>query len=165
MAVEIERKFLVVSDGWKTDVVSRHRLLDGIAPFGSGKVRIRIDEFRAWVTFKGPRTGVTRPEFEYAIPHHEAQDMLNILCPSTLILKVRHFVRGSGMIWAVDVHERPFFGVTTAEVELQAAQQAIELPSWVGEEVTGHTSLSTLQLAFSRATKRAANWPANPTLC
>jgi CYTH domain-containing protein len=145
MAVEIERKYLVVSDDWKADVISRHRLLDGIAPFGNGKVRIRIDEFRAWVTFKGPRTGVTRLEFEYAIPHHEAEEMLNVLCPSTMILKVRHFVGGSGMIWAVDVHERPFSGVTTAEIELQAEPLSISplqaVPAAARTTDTEHHSL------------------------
>jgi adenylate cyclase len=159
MAVEIERKFLVVSDGWKADVASRHRLLDGIAPFGAGKVRIRIDECRAWVTFKGPRTGIARPEFEYAVPHHEAQEMLDSLCPSILIRKTRHFVRRSGTIWAVDVHERPFPGLTTAEVELQCAQQPIDLPPWVGEEVTGLTRSSIFQLASCRAEDSAFRGP------
>ena len=142
MAIEIERKFLVICDAWKENVIARHRLMDGIAPFGNGKVRIRVDEERAWVTFKGPRKGITRAEFEYPVPHHEAEQMLYTLCPSKLVLKVRHLVSVGGIMWAVDVHERPFSALTTAEIELHSADQLIELPSWVGEEVTGRTSFS-----------------------
>lgn len=159
MATEIERKFLVVSDDWNADVTSRHSLRDGIAPFGKGKVRIRTDGNRAWVTFKGPRAGITRREFEYEIPQHEAEEMLDTLCPATLVLKVRHLVPVNGMVWAVDVHEQPFSGLTTAEVELCNEGQVIELPSWVGREVRGRVSCLISELASLPQAGNAFGWP------
>src|SRR4051812_6919762 len=148
MASEIERKYLVLSDRWNAGVVvSRHRLVDGIAPYGNGKVRIRMDEEQAWVTFKGPRSGITRCEYEYEIPRRDAEEMLNALCPPQMVVKVRHMVRVGGMLWAVDVHEEPFFGLTTAEVELHNENEVVELPPWVGMEVTGPLSRLTSNLA------------------
>ena len=62
-------------------------------------------------------------------------------------------VRASGAIWAVDVHEEPFFGLTTAEVELHNENQVVELPPWVGMEVTGplgHMSSNLAAWAMAR---------------
>ncbi|MBR0643660.1 CYTH domain-containing protein [Plastoroseomonas hellenica] len=61
MPLEIERKFLLASDGWKAGVVETHLLKDGLlARFGGGKVRVRQSGDRAWVTVKGPRIGISR---------------------------------------------------------------------------------------------------------
>jgi adenylate cyclase len=147
MASEIERKYLVSSDRWQAAVVSRHRLVDGIGSFGNGKVRIRMDEERAWVAFKGPRAGITRSEYEYPIPRRDAEEMLDSLSPPQIVVKVRHMVKAGGMLWAVDVHEEPFFGLVTAEVELHNENEIVELPPWVGMEVTGSAARLTSKLA------------------
>jgi adenylate cyclase len=138
MAVEIERKFLLADDAWKRDVVKSEHLLDGlIARFGEGKVRVRLTESGALLTIKGPRTGISRLEFEYEIPRADAEEMLRMLCRGDPILeKVRHTVPFGGLDWTIDVYMGPLEGVVFAEVELVHPDQHVELPPWVGEEVT-----------------------------
>jgi CYTH domain-containing protein len=64
MPVEIERKFLVLSDAWREAATGSQRLRDGIlARFGDGKVRVRIADNQAWLTVKGPRMCLRRSEF------------------------------------------------------------------------------------------------------
>jgi CYTH domain-containing protein len=136
VAVEIERKFLLVSDRWKAGIVQTQLLRDGLlARFGEGKVRIRHAGDRAWITVKGPRSGISRAEFEYEIPLDEAEEILSI-CELPHIEKVRHIVPYGGLDWAVDIHQGPLAGIEFAEVELEHPEQAIPLPPWAGEEVT-----------------------------
>jgi adenylate cyclase len=139
MPIEIERKFLVISDGWRGAAVGSQRIRDGIlARFGEGKVCVRITDDRAWFTVKGPRKGLCRAEFEYEIPCSEAEDMLSGLCTGPLIEKTRHFVPHDGLTWEVDVYEGVLAGLVLAEIELEREDQAFTMPDWVGCEVTGN---------------------------
>ncbi|SDE62535.1 CYTH domain-containing protein [Belnapia rosea] len=106
MAYEIERKFLVASDEWRTVAIGSSRLRDGlIACFGSGKVRVRLDGERGLLTVKGPRADLRRAEYEYEIPTVEAEEMLGTLADGPIVEKTRFQVPHAGMIWEVDVHE------------------------------------------------------------
>jgi CYTH domain-containing protein len=138
MTVEIERKFLLANADWKREVVKSERLRDGlIARFGEGKVRIRLTEGNAWLTIKGPRKGISRPEFEYEIPSADAEQMLRTFCQRHPILeKIRHTVPFGGPDWTIDVYMEPLGGVVLAEVELEHPDQHLQLPPWAGEEVT-----------------------------
>ena len=138
MALEIERKFLLANDNWKGEVIKSEYLRDGlIARFGQGKVRVRLTRSNAWLTIKGPREGITRPEFEYEIPCADAEHMLRTLCREDPVLeKVRHTVPFGGLDWTIDVYLGPLNGVVLAEVELEHPDQHPQLPPWVGEEVT-----------------------------
>jgi CYTH domain-containing protein len=139
MPIEIERKFLVINDGWRGAGIDSQRIRDGIlARFGEGKVRVRITDDRAWFTVKGPRMGLSRAEFEYEIPCSEAEDILNGLCAGPLIEKTRHFVPHDGLTWEVDVYEGALVGLVLAEIELEREDQAFTMPDWVGSEVTGN---------------------------
>ena len=149
MALEIERKFLLANDDWKREVVKSERLRDGlIARFGEGKVRVRLTESNAWLTIKGPREGISRPEFEYEIPRADAEHMLRTLCQGDPVLeKVRHTVPFSGLDWTIDVYMGPLNGVVLAEVELEHPDQHPELPSWLAEEVTNDPRFAKRTLA------------------
>jgi adenylate cyclase len=134
--IEIERKFLLKSDEWQSSVTETISLKDGlIARFGEGKVRVRHAGNRAFITVKGPRCGISRPEYEYEIPVSEAEEIL-ALCDLPHVEKTRHIVLHAGMKWAVDVHHGPLAGIEFAEVELEDPDQPIFLPPWAGEEVT-----------------------------
>ena len=139
MALEVERKFLLANDDWKCAVVKREHLRDGlIARFGDGKVRVRLTESRASVTIKDARKGTSRLEFEYEIPRADAEQMLQTLCEKPLIEKVRHIVSFDGLDWSIDVYMGPLAGIVLAEVEFGHPGQQIQLPPWVGEEVTNN---------------------------
>jgi adenylate cyclase len=139
MALEIERKFLLANDAWKSEVVNSQPMRDGlIASFGEGKVRVRLTESSAWLTIKGARKGISRPEFEYEIPRADAEQMLGTLCQGNVLEKVRHTVPFGGVNWTIDVYVGPLAGVVFAEVELSHPDQRLRLPPWVGEEVTNN---------------------------
>ena len=63
--------------------------------------------------------------------------MLDNLCERPLIEKTRYRVEHQGLIWEVDEFDGDNAGLIIAEVELDAEDQAIILPDWVGNEVTG----------------------------
>jgi CYTH domain-containing protein len=49
VAVEIERKFQLANESWRTGVIQTYSLTDGlIARFGEGKIRYAGDH--AWIT-------------------------------------------------------------------------------------------------------------------
>jgi adenylate cyclase len=136
MPLEIERKFLVIHDGWcRPDRGVRYR--QGYLSTDPGRsVRIRSAAGKGVITIKGMTANRTRPEYEYTIPLEDAEELLDTLCLRPLIEKTRYVVEDAGMRWEVDEFEGENAGLIIAEVELAAADQPIHLPDWVGEEVT-----------------------------
>lgn len=134
MAIEIERKFLVVGDGWRTSdgVLYRQGYLSRDK---MRTVRVRQAGDLAFLTIKGKTIGISRAEFEYPIPVTEAQDLL-ALCDGGLIEKIRHKMTYAGLLWEIDEFLGDNAGLVVAEIELMSAEQAIELPVWVGVEVS-----------------------------
>lgn len=137
MAQEIERKFLVSSDGWRASVRSSSLVRQGyLSSNAKATVRVRsYDDERAVLTLKGRATGLVRAEYEYAIPIEDARDLLAMAEPHVLE-KRRYLVGHDGMTWEVDVFEGRHQGLVLAEIELERADQAVNLPDWVGEEVS-----------------------------
>lgn len=137
MSIEIERKFRVISSEWM-QLVSRSRgIRQGyLTKNGRISIRIRIDDNRrATLTMKTSQPARRRKEFEYAIPVADAEELLE-LREGAVIEKVRHDVLIGDLVWEVDVFAGENAGLTIAEVELKHEQQAIERPSWLGEEIT-----------------------------
>ena len=67
MALEIERRFLVASDAWRSLAGPAQPLRQGyLASSEKGvTVRMRIrDDQHAWLTLKAPAAGIARHEFE-----------------------------------------------------------------------------------------------------
>lgn len=139
MKIEAKRKFLVSGQGWKASVVKTIHLRDGLVMHMPGtKLRVRREAERAFLTLKGPRTGLSRREFNYEIPLNDADILLADHCEGLLVERIRHLLHFGGLVWIVDVYEGALEGVITAEVELDYPHQDIELPGWVGTEVTGN---------------------------
>ncbi|MFC3443282.1 CYTH domain-containing protein [Sphingobium rhizovicinum] len=137
MPIEIERKFLVVGDGWRQSADGGRALRQGyIVREGKVSVRIRLAGDRGWITLKSARAGMVRDEFEYEIAAGEAADMLDRLCSGPVIEKTRYKVPHGGWLWDVDVFAGAAAGLVLAEVELDAADARVDLPDWVGREVT-----------------------------
>lgn len=157
MRLEIERKFLVAGEGWRAAASGASEFRDGLlGQFAHGKVRIRLDGDKAWITVKGARQGIARPEFEYEIPLADAEAMLANLCHGRIIAKTRSFIPHGGLVWTVDEFRGPLEGVVLAEVELDAEEQALSPPDWVGAEVTGDLRFrQSTMLHLSATLKRA----------
>ncbi len=137
MGLEIERKFLVRSDDWRPSAGQGQLIRQGyLSSEGKATVRVRsFDDEHAVITLKGKLRGITRPEFEYPIPIEDARELLAIAQPQVLE-KRRYDVPYGGLTWEVDVFEGRHLGLIIAEIELAGADQEIDLPSWVGEEVS-----------------------------
>ena len=137
MAKEIERKFLVVGDAWRDDVTASHVFRQGyLSTVKERTVRVRDVDGHGLLTVKGITIGATRTEFEYPIPGDDAAYMLDELCERPIIEKTRHLVVHEGVTWEVDEFAGENTGLIVAEVELDDADQEIELPAWAGDEVT-----------------------------
>jgi adenylate cyclase len=159
MPVEIERKFLVVGEGWRSLAQWRQRFRQGYLSRGPGTtVRVRLAGQAAFLTVKGDGL-IARAEFEYAIPAEHAEAMLANLCEPPLIEKTRHEVWHAGLLWQVDEFHGDSEGLVVAEVELRAADQAVELPDWVGREVTGDMAYRNSELSRRPDGARAAPSP------
>jgi len=150
MPVEIERKFLVINDGWRHSAGPGQILQQAyVAQEEHASVRVRLSAERAWLTLKSARAGMVRDEFEYEISRADARDMLNKLCPGPIIEKTRYRVPHGGRIWEVDVFARRAEGLVMAEVELPSPDEPLDLPAWVGREVTDDPRFRNSALALS----------------
>ena len=155
MGREIERKFLVCSDAWKSEVTSEQLLRQGyLAIDGGNNVRVRTDGERAWLTVKGRGEGITRPELEYEIPAADAAPLLD-LCRNRVVEKKRHLVPAGNLVWEVDEFSGANNGLVVAEIELPDESTSIPHPAWLGEEVTADPRY----LNSSLAVHPYACWP------
>ena len=138
MAKEIERKFLVSSDAWRDAASSSEGIVQGYLTRGGGvTVRIRIfDDARAVLTLKAGGTALSRDEYEYEVPLADGRELL-AHAGRQVIEKRRYAVRYAGRDWEVDVFEGRHAGLVLAEIEMESEDARIELPDWVGEDVTG----------------------------
>ena len=137
MGFETERKFLVTDDSWRDQARASRTLRQGyLAIDGQATVRVRTDGREAWVTIKGAQEGLTRPEFEYAVPVEDAEVLLG-LCGGRLIEKVRHSVPVDGSVWEVDEFQGANHGLVVAELELCGPEDHFARPEWLGPEVSG----------------------------
>ena len=136
MGIEIERKFLVTGDAWKAAAEGVLYRQGYLSTDKARTVRVRIAGEQSFLTVKGLSSGNARAEFEYAIPLADAAEMLDQLCLKPLIEKRRYTLQCHGLCWEVDEFLGDNLGLVIAEVELDSAHQAIELPQWVGREVS-----------------------------
>jgi len=139
MGREIERKFLVTGEGWRTG--QRTLIRQGYLRLDEAcTVRVRVkrrdEQEQAYITVKGKTEGATRAEYEYEIPADEAGELLEQFCQRPLIEKHRYVLEHAGMTWEVDKFLGENAGLVVAEVELTDADQTFTHPDWLGQEVT-----------------------------
>lgn len=154
MGIEIERKFLVVGDGWRGaahEVVPMAQgYINDMGAMDRGEqkasVRVRIQGDAAFLNLKSRELGHTRQEFDYPIPVADARALL-ALCVGGLVDKRRHLVRHGGHVWEVDEFLGGNAGLVVAEIELDSADEAFEKPDWAGAEVTDEARYYNLALA------------------
>lgn len=136
MTKEIERKFLVTQQGWRSGDVTTYR--QGYLSLDKDRtVRVRVAGNTVYLTAKGITKGASRQEFEYEVPLHDAIVMLDTLCHRPLIEKRRYRVRYGGLDWEIDEFSGDNTGLVVTEVELESEDQPCDRPGWLGKEVTG----------------------------
>jgi adenylate cyclase len=137
MGIEIERKFLVVGEDWRSEVSRSVEMGQGYLSGEGGRasVRIRVEADRATLNVKAAVVGSARAEYEYEIPLAEGRELLDTLCVGRL-QKIRHYVERDGLTWEVDEFGGDNAGLVVAEIELATVEQAFARPSWLGRELT-----------------------------
>ena len=138
MNIEIERKYLIRSDDWKKFVVSRSEIRQAYLdtnPKVSIRVRIR-DNSKATLTVKSSPSALRRLELEYSIPTLEAEALIP-LRHGAVVEKTRHVIPCGELAWEVDEFSGANAGLLIVEIELPSEHHHVELPAWVGQEVTG----------------------------
>jgi adenylate cyclase len=136
MHEEIERKFLVKNNTYRSHGKPIHIHQGFLSTDKERVVRIRIQDDKAFITIKGKTEKATRSEFEYVIPLEDAQFMLENLCEKPTIEKYRYIIPYAGFTWEVDEFHGENAGLVIAEIELQHENQEFQKPEWLGEEVT-----------------------------
>jgi len=145
MPLEIERKFLVQGDGWRSNNPVGVRFCQGYLADERARVRVRRAGDRACLTIKGARRGIARPEYEYVIPTDEAEELLR-MCRKPLIEKTRYTVPYGGHDWSVDVFAGRNGGLVMAEIELSHPDEPFARPDWLDREVTHEPRFSNSSL-------------------
>lgn len=153
MALEIERRFLVPPESLP---ILRPYLQDGFRIrqkyfLKVPAIRVRIIEYEVPTSFLTVKfsEGLVRHEFEYEIPIEEAELMMKIGKDFPEIVKTRYRISVfHRQTWEVDLFEGPLKGLVIAEIELGSTDDKIELPEWVGEEITENPHYSNASLAL-----------------
>lgn len=153
MGIEIERKYLPskikpIPLPKKCQLITQGYL----AREAGNAIRIRITEAdrikTAVLCVKGKDRGHGTPEFEYPVPLVEAAELLN-LCSARVLTKKRYHVTFENHLFEIDEFLGPLLGLWVIELELSSIGQKVNLPSWVGAEVTGDSRYYNAELVAS----------------
>ncbi len=147
--IEIERKFLVKSDGFKTQAFKSTRIIQGFLNTDSERtVRVRLKGSKGVLTVKGKSSsnGLSRFEWEKEIKRQEAESLLK-LCEPTIIDKIRYEIQVGDHVFEADEFFGDNEGLIVAEIELKQENETFEKPDWLGEEVTGDIKYYNSQLS------------------
>ena len=147
--IEIERKFLVNSDAFKTEAFNSYIIKQGFLNSHKKRtVRVRLIKDKGYITIKGKSSedGLSRFEWEKEISRTEAEALLN-LCEEGIIDKTRYEVKFGNHVFEVDEFFGNNEGLIVAEVELKFEDEHFEIPNWLSEEVTGQIKYYNSQLS------------------
>lgn len=142
MGVEIERKFLLKPGASLPESDEVLNIQQSYVAKGDGEegtlVRVRLVNMEeAFLTIKqaSKENLAVRSEFEYSIPVEDALEIME-LSPFTKVVKQRHIIVIGEAKWEVDFFLEGNEGLIVAELELPSVDTEVELPEWIGEEVT-----------------------------
>lgn len=152
MAREIERKFLLKNTDWKKAAYQKTHFAQGYLndisdQTSKSSVRVRLEGDKANMNIKSLEIGLSRDEYEYEIPYAEGQKMLASLSVGPVIEKDRYLVKFGHHTWEIDEFHGDNAGLVVAEVEMQSEDDRVEIPDWVGREVTEEVRFYNISLS------------------
>lgn len=155
MGVEIERKFLVKNNDWKTLGEAVLYKQGYICSDFERVVRVRVAGEKAYLTIKSKtvKGSISRMEYEYEIPLTDGEELLNTLCEKPIVEKTRTKVKWEGFIWEIDEFSGLNEGLVVAEIELPTEDTPFEKPDWIGKEVSEdkrYSNSNLIKMPFSK---------------
>ena len=154
MGIEIERRFLVRHDDWRSKVIFSENFSQAYLNSNSEGwvIRVRvIDNDKGYITLKSSINGLVNYEFEYPIPTQDAIELFNL--SKYKITKTRYQLKINQKNWVVDSFGGENSSLKIAEIELNSESENIKVPTWCGQEITGIKSLSNASLAKTSISK------------
>ncbi len=148
MGIEIERRFLVENDDWKSEIILSEKFSQAYlnSNIDEWPTRVRIiDNKKAYLTLKSSSNGLRNYEFEYSIPVKDAIELIEL--SKYKIKKTRYHLKINKKNWVIDLFNESNSSLKIAEIELNDESEEIQVPSWCGQEITGIRSLSNVSLA------------------
>ena len=152
MPLEIERKFLVISEDYQQNSKSVYIKQAYLSADENMAIRVRIEKNQATINIKSKKSERVNHEFEYIIPMDEAISLIK-MSPYPIIEKTRHVVEYEGNAWEVDKFHADNDGLTVAEIELDNENEEFGMPPWLGEEVTADYRYLNSNLAVNPFSK------------
>ncbi|HEY0468017.1 MAG TPA: CYTH domain-containing protein [Polyangiaceae bacterium] len=153
IGVERERKFLVASTAFLEGHLSERVAQCYLVSTDDVELRVRVAGDTATLTIKSGETTLVRDEIEYVLESRSLASAL-LMSSNLRIAKDRFDVVAGSHVWNVDIFLDENAGLVIAEVEFDKGD-VIELPEWVGEEVTGDPRYYNRNLAATPFT----TWP------
>ena len=152
MPLEIERKFLVISEDYQQNSKSVYIKQAYLSADENMAIRVRIEKNQATINIKSKKSERVNHEFEYIIPMDEAISLIK-MSPYPIIEKTRHVGKYEGKTWEVDKFHGDNDGLTVAEIELDNENEEFGMPPWLGEEVTADYRYLNSNLAVNPFSK------------
>ena len=152
MPLEIERKFLVVSDDYKINAKAVDIKQAYLSAGEKMAIRVRVEGMQASINIKSKKSERVNHEFEYVIPLDEAQSLIRMSL-YLIIKKTRYMIEYEGKTWEVDEFHADNEGLTVAEIELDEENELFKKPSWLGGEVTADYKYLNSNLAVNPFSK------------
>ena len=148
MGIEIERRFLVENEDWKSQAVLSEDFSQAYLNSNSDAwtLRVRVvNKDQSYITLKSSLNGLANYEFEYSIPIKDAIELIKL--SKYKIIKTRYQLKINNKNWVVDLFDGSNSSLKIAEIELNSEFEEIQIPSWCGQEITWIKSLSNASLA------------------
>lgn len=143
MEKEIERRFLVVNQDWRKLIIGQAELIKQfyLVVEDNCSIRVRRSSLSykdAEVTFKisSPEGIHERYEFNHLVPIKQ-YDIFMHQMDGFLIQKTRYKIQyRDDIFWEIDVFEKENKGLVIAEIEIPSIDFELDIPNWLGEEIT-----------------------------
>ncbi len=147
MAYEIERKFLLASDNWRSAVYKTLHIKQAyLCNTDKASLRVRTSNEKAYISSKTMTRDIRRHEFEYPIPLHDAEFMIEFMCQGSAIIKSRHLIKVGQHVWEIDEFFGDNRGLIVAEIELTHENEDFLRPEWLGDEVSSDVRYFNMML-------------------
>jgi len=175
--IEIERKFFVLNDNWRSGVLATEHIQQGYVlqqplPLRTAigersetilvtRVRI-VNNTKAFFTTKFDIPGgLRRFEIEKEIDVELARQIMTFISMPVLT-KTRYKVPGPDQkhVFEIDVFEGDNSGLVVCEVELESESDTVTLPPFLGPEIVHGSAMDKATLNSNLASLSFLRWPA-----